>query len=121
MSKNIARDGAAKRLTPPNAHDGMHHRSRDGQLVVGRTDHAPVASGGLVTSAFPGKAHVQPGVAGNDRHRANDAAAGSHPGDNLRAATRAVDHELSKRILDEAYAAGSHQDRQTRRTFVPTK
>jgi hypothetical protein len=121
MAKNLVRDGAPKNVHTPAVHSGMHHRTRDGQLVFDQTDHAPVASGGLMRSTVPGKTYAQPAPAGNDRHRHTDAPAGNVPGDNIRNATREVDHALGQKILDEAYAAGSEHDRATRRGFLPLK
>lgn len=121
MANIDPRNGAPKRTTVAAPHSGMHHRNRDGQLVVGQTDHAPVASGGLMRSTVPGKAYAQPAPAGNDRHRHTDAPATASPGENIRNATRQVDHALGQKILDEAYAAGSDHDRATRRVFLPLK
>jgi hypothetical protein len=130
MAKNIARDGAPKRpQSATNIHSGMHHRTREGELRVGVTDHAAVASGGLVPSknggalplmqsTLPGKFAMQHVASAGHRHRTTDALAGAAPGQNIARASREVDHALGTKILDQAYAHSFH-DRMARMTFVP--
>jgi hypothetical protein len=54
--KNIARDGAPKKQAELQVHSGMHARTRDGDLIVGRT-HTTVLDDGKLTSnpIDPGK------------------------------------------------------------------
>ncbi len=130
MAKNIARDGAPKRLhSASNIHSGMHSRTRDGALLVGVTDHAAVESGGLPgtdgalrpmhRSTLPGKSVAAASVTPGHRHRTADALGGSAPGENHAKASREIDTALRDKVLDEAYAQGSLADHMARMQHVP--
>src|SRR5262245_51758936 len=119
MAKNIARDGAPKRAhgTVP-VHGGMHFLDRPtehgqpGKLNACVT-HKAIANAPDASDKRPldptnmGKLVTQPAAVINHRHRATDKPHGGHPGENIARGSRTIDHELGRRVMDQAYGAST--------------